>query len=80
MWFNDAADQPRLPTGRNTRVTDQQNNDRLLRAIRCLQLLQRTNPPTSSLAKAVSKALAPLLKEMANLPADAAPITDSPPA
>lgn len=53
------------------------NQDRLLRAIRCLQLLQRTNAPNSSLAKAVTKALAPLLKEMASLPAEAAPITDS---
>lgn len=41
------------------------NNDRLLRAIRGLQLLQRTNAPASSIAKAATKALAPLLKEMA---------------
>lgn len=46
------------------------NKERLLRAIRCLQLLQRTNAPTSSMAKAVTKGLAPLLKEMAALPAD----------
>jgi len=50
------------------------NKDRLLRAIRCLQLLQRTNAPNSSLARAAAKALSPLLKEMAALPADAAPI------
>jgi len=55
-----------------------QNKDRLLRAIRGLQLIQRTNAPTSSIAKAASKALAPLLKEMASLPADAPPITDPP--
>jgi hypothetical protein len=41
------------------------NHDRLLRAIRTLQLLQRTNDPQSSVAKAVTKALSPLLKEMA---------------
>lgn len=54
------------------------NKDRLLRAIRCLQLIQRTNPPNSTLAKASAKALAPLLKEMATLPADipaAQPVT-----
>lgn len=51
-----------------------QNKDRLLRAIRGLQLLQRTNAPNSSMAKAATKALAPLLKEMASLPPDAAPI------
>ena len=30
------------------------NKDRLLRAVRCLQLLQRMNPPKSSIAKAVA--------------------------
>jgi hypothetical protein len=51
------------------------NKERLLRAIRCLQLLQRTNAPDSSIAKAASRGLSPLLKEMATLPADAAPLT-----
>jgi len=60
-----------MPVDNKTRVT---NQDRLLRAIRCLQLLQRTNAPTSSIAKASTKALGPLLDEMAKLPADAAPI------
>lgn len=46
------------------------NKDRLLRGIRCLQLIQRTNAPNTTLAKAVTKALSPLLEEMANLPAD----------
>jgi hypothetical protein len=55
------------------------NKDRLLRAIRCLQLLQRTNAPTSSMAKSAAKALVPLLKEMASLPADAPPLTLTPP-
>jgi len=52
----------------------EKNRDRLLRAIRGLQLLQRTNAPNSSMAKAATKALAPLLKEMASLPPEAAPI------
>jgi hypothetical protein len=51
------------------------NKDRLLRAIRCLQLLQRTNAPESSMAKAAQKSLAPLLKEMSSLPTDADPLT-----
>lgn len=51
------------------------NHARLLRAIRCLQLLQRTNAPNSSIARASAKALTPLLKEMASLPPDAAPLT-----
>jgi hypothetical protein len=60
-------------------IVDQKiNKDRLLRGIRCLQLVQRTNAPTSSIAKAATKALAPLLKEMADMPADAPPITDVP--
>lgn len=50
------------------------NKDRLLRAIRCLQLLQRTNAPNSAMAKAVTLALKPLLKEMASLPAEAEPM------
>lgn len=41
------------------------NKDRLLRGIRCLQLIQRTNDPKSTMAKACTKALAPLLEEMA---------------
>lgn len=52
------------------------NKDRLLRAIRCLQQIQRTNDPKSSIAKAATKALAPLLKEMATMPPDAAPLTE----
>lgn len=55
------------------------NKDRLLRAIRGLQLLQRTNAPNSSIAKSASKALAPLLKEMATLPAEVAPVQDAAP-
>lgn len=50
------------------------NRDRLMRAIRGLQLLQRTNAPNSSIAKAAIKALAPLLKESAAMPPDAPPI------
>lgn len=45
-----------------------QNRDRLLRAVRGLQVIQRTNAPNSSIAKAVTKALAPLLKQMADMP------------
>ncbi len=55
---------------------DPKNPERLLRVIRGLQLLQRTNPPDSSIAKAAAKSLAPLLKEMAARPADAPPLTD----
>jgi hypothetical protein len=55
-----------------------QNKDRLLRAIRGLQLIQRTNAPNSSMAKAVTKALAPLLKQMADMPPDAAPLMETP--
>jgi hypothetical protein len=54
------------------------NKERLLRAIRCLQLLQRLNPPKSSIAKAAVKSLAPLLEEMEKLPADAEPLTPAP--
>jgi len=60
-----------MPNETKTIVT---NQDRLLRAIRSLQLLQRTNAPTSGIAKAAAKALVPLLAEMAKQPADAAPI------
>ena len=52
----------------------QTNKDRLLRAIRALQQIQRENAPTSSIAKAVTNSLKPLLKEMASMPADASPI------
>ena len=55
------------------------NKDRLLRAIRSLQLLQRMNPPKSSIAKAAVKALVPLLEEMEKQPADAAPLTSGTP-
>jgi hypothetical protein len=51
------------------------NKDRLLRAIRCLQLLQRTNAPASTMAKSAEKALVPLLKELASLPVEAEPLT-----
>jgi len=53
------------------------NKDRLLRAIRALQLLQRTNAPNSSIAKAAAKALVPLLAEVATMK-DAAPLTEVP--
>ena len=51
------------------------NHDRLLRVIRGLQLLQRTNDPKSSIAKSAGKALLPLLKEMATQPAEALTLT-----
>ncbi len=60
-----------MATGPKTIVT---NKDRLTRAIRCLQHLQRTNAPDSSMAKAVTKALVPLLAESAKTQADAAPL------
>lgn len=44
------------------------NHERLLRAIRCLQLIQRTNAPKSSIFKAAAKALAPLMVEQATMP------------
>jgi hypothetical protein len=46
------------------------NHDRLLRAIRCLQQIQRTNDPKSTIAKAATSSLKPLLKEMATLPTE----------
>lgn len=46
-------------------MSEKENTERLLRAIRTLQLLQRTNSPRSSLAKSAGKALVPLLKELA---------------
>jgi hypothetical protein len=49
-------------------MSEQENRERLLRAIRTLQLLQRTNAPNSVLAKAVSKALSPLLAVQAAMP------------
>lgn len=51
-------------------TTPQQNRDRLLRAIRGLQLIQRTNAPKSSISKASAKALVPLLEEMEHHPAE----------
>jgi hypothetical protein len=60
-------------------VTEEQNTDRLLRAIRCLQLIQRTNAPTSSIAKAAIKSLAPLLAERAKQQAEAPALTLTPP-
>jgi len=44
------------------------NHERLLRAIRCLQLIQRTNAPKSSIFKAAGKALAPLMQEQSTMP------------
>lgn len=57
---------------------EQQNRDRLLRAIRGLQLIQRTNAPKSSLSKAAGKALAPLLEEMEKHPAPAPVVAPAP--
>ena len=54
------------------------NKDRLLRAIRSLQQIQRTNDPKASIAKAATKALLPLLKEMANTPEALTLTGDSP--
>jgi hypothetical protein len=51
------------------------NHERLLRAIRCLQLIQRTNAPKSSIFKAASRALAPLMVEQATMP----PLPGKPP-
>lgn len=59
-------------------TTPQQNRDRLLRAIRGLQLIQRTNAPKSGISKAATKALVPLLEEMENHPAEAAPAAQTP--
>lgn len=50
------------------------NHERLLRAIRCLQLIQRTNAPKSSIFKAAGKALGPLMQEQSTLP----PLPDKP--
>jgi hypothetical protein len=44
------------------------NHERLLRAIRCLQLIQRTNAPKSSIFKAAGKALGPLMTEQSTMP------------
>lgn len=44
------------------------NRERLLRAIRCLQLIQRTNAPKTTIFKAAGKALVPLMAEQATLP------------
>jgi hypothetical protein len=60
-------------------VTEQKNAERLLRAIRCLQLIQRTNAPKSSISKAAAKALVPLLGEMENHPVEAAPAAPATP-
>jgi hypothetical protein len=46
----------------------EQNQERLLRAIRCLQLIQRTNAPKSTIFKAAGKALAPLMDEQSTMP------------
>ena len=47
------------------------NKDRLLRVIRGLQLIQRTNPPNSSIAKVAGKVMPALLEEFSKMPADA---------
>lgn len=44
------------------------NHERILRAIRCLQLIQRTNAPKSSIFKAAGKALQPLMQEQSTMP------------
>jgi hypothetical protein len=44
------------------------NNERLQRAIKCLQLIQRTNAPKASITKAATKALIPLMAEAADRP------------
>jgi hypothetical protein len=49
-------------------IDENLNNERLQRAIRCLQLIQRTNPPKSPITKAAAKALVPLMDEAANRP------------
>lgn len=49
-------------------IDENVNNERLHRAIKCLQLICRTNPPKSSLSKACNKALGPLMDEMAERP------------
>lgn len=54
------------------------NKERLLRGIRCMQLIQRTNPPNSGIVKAATKALAPLLDELAKFPVEQA-LTEDPP-
>lgn len=59
-------------------TTPQQNRDRLLRAIRGLQLIQRTNAPKSSISKCAGKALGPLLEEMENHPAESPPAAPAP--
>lgn len=49
-------------------VNETLNNERLQRAIRCLQLIQRTNPQKSEIAKAAAKSIAPLLAEAEQRP------------
>lgn len=44
------------------------NNERLQRAIKCLQLIQRTNPQKATIAKAAAKAIVPLLAEAESRP------------
>lgn len=56
----------------------QTNRDRLLRAVRTLQHLQRTNAPKSTISKAATKALIPLLEEMENQVDEPVPPTPAP--
>jgi hypothetical protein len=49
-------------------IDENTNNERLQRAIKCLQLIQRTNPQKSAIAKAAAKAIIPLLAEAENRP------------
>jgi len=55
------------------------NRDRLLRVIRGLQHLQRTNAPNTSLAKSTTKCLDILLKEWTQIiPGDVKPSAEQP--
>lgn len=62
-----------MPTPRKP----QTNQERFMRAISTLQLIQRTDP-ASSMAKAAGRALVPLLKEQATMAA-APPIVPAAP-
>jgi hypothetical protein len=53
-------------------IDESLNNERLQRAIKCLQLIQRTNPQKSAIAKAAAKAILPLLAEAETRPLPAA--------
>lgn len=49
-------------------IDENVNNERLQRAIKCLQFIQRTNPPKARITKAVVRALGPLMDEAALRP------------